>query len=241
MKVAIVTGASGGIGSQIAIKLCENGYAVVGCYRNNGDVCEALASEINGSGGLFQPYRADVSEDNDVQNLIDYTAKTFGRIDLLVNCAGIGEIAPFCECSRWKEIIDVNLCGTIRTCKAATEIMLRQHSGNIINISSVWGNVGAACEAVYSASKGGINSLTKALAKELGIMGIRVNAVSPGYIETEMNSSLTSEDVARIRDEIPLNRLGNTEDVARTVLFLAEENSSYITGQIITVDGGWTN
>lgn len=238
MKTAIVTGASGGIGSQIAQLLCENDYAVVGCYRNGANVCEAMADEINAR-GVFQPYCLNLRNEDETRDLARYTAETFGKIDLLVNCAGIGEIAPLTESSRWEEIVDINLNGTIRMCRAVLPYMLRRNRGNIINISSVWGDCGSACEAPYSASKGGINAFTKALAKEVGIMGVRVNAVAPGFIDTRMNSSLTDRDVGEIRDDVPLGRTGTPDDVAQAVLFLAENGASYITGQILTVDGGW--
>ena len=238
MKTAIVTGASGGIGSQIAQLLCENDYAVVGCYRNGAHVCEAMADEINAR-GVFQPYCLNLRSEDETRDLARYTAETFGKIDLLVNCAGIGEIAPLTESSRWEEIVDINLNGTIRMCRAVLPYMLRRNRGNIINISSVWGDCGSACEAPYSASKGGINAFTKALAKEVGIMGVRVNAVAPGFIDTRMNSSLTDRDVGEIRDDVPLGRTGTPDDVAQAVLFLAENGASYITGQILTVDGGW--
>ena len=238
MKTAIVTGASGGIGSQIAQLLCENDYAVVGCYRNGANVCEAMADEINAR-GVFQPYCLNLRSEDETRDLARYTAETFGKIDLLVNCAGIGEIAPLTESSRWEEIVDINLNGTIRMCRAVLPYMLRRNRGNIINISSVWGDCGSACEAPYSASKGGINAFTKALAKEVGIMGVRVNAVAPGFIDTRMNSSLTDRDVGEIRDDVPLGRTGMPDDVAQAVLFLAENGASYITGQILTVDGGW--
>lgn len=237
MKVAIVTGASGGIGSQIAQELCEKDYAVIGCYRNGADVCEAMAEDIN-KFGVFDPYCLNLRSENETAELVKYAVKTYGRIDLLVNCAGIGEIAPLTECNRWEEIIDINLNGTIRMCRAVLPHMFRQGGGNIINISSVWGECGSACEAPYSASKGGVNAFTKALAKETGIMGIRVNAVAPGFIDTEMNASLTDRDVDEIRDDIPVRRLGTPADVAKAVLFLTE--ADYVTGQIITVDGGWT-
>lgn len=238
MKTAIVTGASGGIGSQIAQLLCEKDYAVVGCYRNGANVCEAMADEINAR-GVFQPYCLNLRSEDETRDLARYTAETFGKIDLLVNCAGIGEIAPLTESSRWEEIVDINLNGTIRMCRAVLPYMLRRNRGSIINISSVWGDCGSACEAPYSASKGGINAFTKALAKEVGIMGVRVNAVAPGFIDTRMNSSLTDRDVGEIRDDVPLGRTGTPDDVAQAVLFLAENSASYITGQILTVDGGW--
>ena len=211
---------------------------MVGGYRNGANVCEGMADEIN-AGGVFQPYCLSLRSEDETRDLARYTAETFGKIDLLVNCAGIGEIAPLTESSRWEEIVDINLNGTIRMCRAVLPYMLRRNKGNIINISSVWGDCGSACEAPYSASKGGINAFTKALAKEVGIMGVRVNAVAPGFIDTRMNSSLTDRDVGEIRDDVPLGRTGTPDDVAQAVLFLAENGASYITGQILTVDGGW--
>lgn len=237
MKVAIVTGASGGIGSQIAQDLCEKDYAVIGCYRNGSEVAFAMAEDIN-KFGVFEPYCLNLRSESEAEQAVKFAVSTYGKVDLLVNCAGIGEIAPLTECNRWEEIIDINLNGTIRMCRAVLPHMLRLGSGNIVNISSVWGECGAACEAPYSASKGGINAFTKALAKEVGVMGIRVNAIAPGFIDTDMNASLLSRDVEDIRDDIPLRRIGTTKDVSNALQFILD--NSYLTGQIITVDGGWT-
>ncbi len=237
MKVAIVTGASGGIGSQIAQDLCEKGYAVIGCYRNGSEVAFAMAEDIN-KFGVFEPYCLNLRSESEAEQAVKFAVSTYGKVDLLVNCAGIGEIAPLTECNRWEEIIDINLNGTIRMCRAVLPHMLRLGSGNIVNISSVWGECGAACEAPYSASKGGINAFTKALAKEVGVMGIRVNAIAPGFIDTDMNASLLSRDVEDIRDDIPLRRIGTPKDVSNALQFILD--NSYLTGQIITVDGGWT-
>ena len=239
MKTAIVTGASGGIGLQTARLLCENDHAVIGCYRSNGEVCDALAEKLNIS-GVFQPYCLNVRSEDECAELAKYAVDTFGKIDLLVNCAGMSEIAPLAESLRWEEIIDVNLSGAVRMCRSVLPYMLRRGAGSIVNISSVWGECGSACEAAYSASKGGLNAFTKALAKEVGIMGVRVNAVAPGFIETPMNSALSASEVNEIKDDIPLGRTGTPADVAQAVLFLAGENAGYITGQILTVDGGWT-
>lgn len=237
MKVAIVTGASGGIGSQIAQDLCEKDYAVIGCYRNGSEVAFAMAEDIN-KFGVFEPYCLNLRSESEAEQAVKFAVSTYGKVDLLVNCAGIGEIAPLTECNRWEEIIDINLNGTIRMCRAVLPHMLRLGSGNIVNISSVWGECGATCEAPYSASKGGINAFTKALAKEVGVMGIRVNAIAPGFIDTDMNASLLSRDVEDIRDDIPLRRIGTPKDVSNALQFILD--NSYLTGQIITVDGGWT-
>ena len=237
MKVAIVTGASGGIGSQIAQELCEKDYAVIGCYRNGADVCEAMADDIN-KFGVFEPYCLNLRSENEAVRLAEYAVQTYGRIDLLVNCAGIGEIAPLTECNRWEEIINVNLNGTIRMCRAVLPYMLRMGSGNIVNISSVWGECGSACEAAYSASKGGVNAFTKALAKEVGIMGVRVNAVAPGFIATDMTDAMPEAARTATLAQIPAGHLGEPEDVAHAVAFLVSDESAYITGQVLAIDGG---
>jgi 3-oxoacyl-[acyl-carrier protein] reductase len=165
----------------------------------------------------------------------------FGEIDLLVNNGGIADINLFTEITddRLCEILNVNLTGAMRLSKSVLPHMIRRHKGNIINISSVWGEVGASCEVAYSAAKAGLIGFTKALAREVAPSAVRVNCVSCGMIDTKMNSELTAEDVAAIRDDIPLGRVGTPADVAAAVVFLAEESSSYICGQVIRVDGGW--
>ncbi|MDE6551054.1 MAG: SDR family oxidoreductase [Clostridia bacterium] len=239
MKTALITGASGGIGLAIAELLCEHGYAVIAGYNHNGSKLTNVALSHNGRGHIMQPLRIDVTDDSSVNDAMRYAIDTFGRLDVLINCAGISKIAPLGDLDDWQKIIDTNLCGTIRACKCATPLLIKTQ-GNIINISSVWGDSGASCETVYSATKGGVNAFTRSLARELGIMGVRVNAVAPGYIDTEMNASLPQAEVKRITDDIPLPRAGAPKEVAETVLFLASDKASYITGQIITVDGGWT-
>ena len=196
-----------------------------------------MADEINAR-GVFQPYCLNLRSEDETRDLARYTAETFGKIDLLVNCAGIGEIAPLTDSSRWEEIVDINLNGTIRMCRAVLPYMLRRNRGNIINISSVWGDCGSACEAPYSASKGGINAFTKALAKEVGIMGVRVNAVAPGAVDTDMMRVYSAEEIASVERDIPLGRLASPDEIAAAVLFLLD--NGYVTGQTLTVDGGFT-
>ena len=239
MKTALITGASGDIGAAIAQLFCSSGYATIAGYNRSADRLIKEADARNARGEIMQPLRIDVTDETSVREAIESTADTFGRLDALINCAGMSKIAPLCDMDDWQDIIDVNLCGTIRMCKSASPLLIKSQ-GCIINVSSVWGECGASCETVYSATKGGINAFTRPLARELGIMGVRVNAVAPGYIDTKMNSSIPYEEVKKLIDDIPLPRAGLPSEVADTALFLAGDKASYITGQIITVDGGWT-
>jgi 3-oxoacyl-[acyl-carrier protein] reductase len=191
-------------------------------------------------GGYGHIICADVSIYSSAETLIKKVENTFGKIDILVNNAGISKVGLFSEMYEkdWDEIINTNLKSTFNCCHVAVKNMIKRKSGCIINISSIWGNVGASCEVIYSASKGGINSFTKALSKELGPSGIRVNAIAPGVIDTSMNKWLTKEEKDNIINEIPLQSFGNGEDIGKLVVFLSSSESKYITGQIITVDGG---
>lgn len=225
MKVAIVTGASKGIGKRIAQMLSDKDFAVVGTYNSTF------------SEGCI---KCDLSNLEDIKNLIEYTKENFGKIDLIVNCGGVSlsgviQDIPDEDVSR---LVDINLKAPYFMAKYGADVMIKNGGGSIINISSVWGNVGASCEVIYSATKGGLNTMTKALAKELAPSNIRVNAVAPGVIKTDMLNCYTKEDLEALASETPLNRLGNCDDVAKAVLFLAEND--FITGQILTVDGGFT-
>lgn len=225
MKTAIVTGASRGIGKRIAHMLVENGYAVVGTY--NKTKTEGLV-------------KCDVSKPEEIKELVRYTVNTYGKIDLAVNCAGVslcGVIQDISE-EEVSYITDINLKAPYFLAKYAADYMIKNGSGSIINISSVWGEAGASCEVIYSATKGGVNTMTKALAKELAPSNIRVNAVAPGVIKTDMLNCFTEEDLKDLAEETPLKRLGSCEDVAKAVLFLAQND--FITGQILTVDGGFS-
>ena len=173
--------------------------------------------------------------------MVKETIDRFGSIDVLINNAGVASQGLFTDISEieWSEIMDVNLNGVYNVTQAVLPYMIRQKSGSIINISSMWGQVGASCEVAYSAAKAGVIGMTKALAKEVGPSGIRVNCIAPGLIETGMNSELTLEDVAAIVDETPIGRIGSTNDVASSALFLASDDSSFITGQVLGVNGGY--
>ncbi len=228
MRVALITGGSRGIGAEIAKELADNGWQAA--------VCSRTIAKIEG----VKSYKADISDPNQVRELFESVIKDFGQIDLLVNNAGVAHIGLMQDMSDEDihKLVSVDLLGSIYTCREAIKAMIPNHRGNIINISSMWGEVGASCEAVYSACKAGVIGLTKALAKEVGPSGIRVNCVSPGLIATEMNAFLDEETVREICEETPMGRIGTVSDIAKAVEFLASDDSSFITGQVISVNGG---
>ena len=242
MKNVLVTGATGGIGSAIAEAFAKNGYNVALHTFSRADEAKKKAEELSVSFGVRTfSVQADVSKENDVKKMFVTLEKDFGKIDVLVNNAGISLVSMLCDTTEedYDRVMDVNLKGAFLCTKEAIKNMVHNKWGRVINISSVWGNVGASCEVVYSASKAGLVGFTKALAMELAPSGITVNAVSPGLIDTAMNSHLSSDDVKELCDEIPAGRMGKPCEVAGAVLFLAGEDASYITAQNITVDGGW--
>lgn len=234
-KTAVVTGGAGGIGQAICRKLSDEGYYIIINYFNSKEKAVRLAEEIDGRAVKF-----DVSDICSVKNNLTDIVDSEKKIDLLVNNAGISEIELFTSISneKSKRILDINLGGTINCSRAVLPSMIRRKSGCIVNISSMWGQVGASCEVDYSASKAGIIGFTKALAKEVAPSGIRVNCVSPGFIMTEMNRRFTDEELDSIKEEIPLGFFGTPENVADAVAFLASEKAEYITGQILAVNGG---
>ncbi|MCM1270387.1 MAG: SDR family oxidoreductase [Ruminococcus flavefaciens] len=231
LKTALVTGGSRGIGEAVCRRLADEGYFVLINYLNSKEKAKQLAEEIHGTAIQF-----DVSDMDSVSNAV----LEFGKIDLLINNAGISEIDLFTHIPQEKasRIMNINLIGTMNCSRAVLPSMISRKSGCIINISSMWGQCGASCEVDYSASKAGIIGFTKALAKEVAPSGIRVNCVSPGFIMTEMNSRFSQEDLEEIRSEIPLGIFGKPEHIADSVAFLASEQSEYITGQVIAVNGG---
>lgn len=231
MKKALVTGGSGGIGSAVCRMLSENNYMVYINYYSSEKKAQQLADDIKGIAVKF-----DVSDRNDVNNAV----KSIGHIDLLVNNSGISEINTFDSVSpeNADRILNINLKGTLNCSRAVLPDMIRNKSGVIINISSMWGECGASCEVDYSASKAGVIGFTKALAKEVAPSGIRVNCISPGFILTDMNRNFSDEDLKLIKEDIPLGIFGIPENVADSVIFLASEKASFITGQILGVNGG---
>lgn len=231
MKTALVTGGSRGIGEAVCRRLANEGCFVLINYLNSKEKAEQLAKEIHGTAIQF-----DVSDMDSVSKAVSDA----GKINLLINNAGISEIDLFTHIPQEKanRIMSINLIGTMNCSRAVLPSMISRKSGCIINISSMWGQCGASCEVDYSASKAGIIGFTKALAKEVAPSGIRVNCVSPGFIMTEMNSRFSQEELEEIRSEIPLGIFGRPEHVADSVAFLASEQSEYITGQVIAVNGG---
>ena len=239
-SVAIVTGGSRGIGRAIALELARAGAKVVVNYAGHGEKAEETLSLIQEVGGEALAVQADVSQVEDVERLIQTTLKTYGKIDILVNNAGITRDTLLLRMNEtdWDAVLDTNLKGVFLCTKAVSKSMMKQRSGVIINISSVVGITGNAGQANYSAAKAGIIGFTKSIARELGSRGIRVNAVAPGYISTDMTESLGEEVREQVMTQIPLGRMGQPEDIARTVVFLASPAASYITGQTLAVDGG---
>jgi len=239
-KIAIVTGGAQGIGKSIVRKLASEGANCVIVdvdIQNAENTAKEVREEFNVETLVF---KVDVSNFQEVQNCVDETFKKFGRIDILVNNAGITKdnlILKMTE-EEWDKVLDINLKGCFNFIKAVSKYMLKQRSGRIINIASVVGLMGNPGQANYSASKGGLIALTKTVAKEFASRNILVNAVAPGYIKTRMTEALTEEQKKKLREYIPLNRLGEPEDVANAVWFLSIEESSYITGQVISVNGG---
>ena len=236
LKTAIVTGASRGIGAATALMLSRLGYSVAVNYRENKAAADGTVKRITDAGGDAFSIRADVSDPEGVKELF----RIAGAPDVLVNNAGISRIGLLQDMTDGEisRLIGTDLVGVILCSREAARLMVPKKSGCIINIASMWGEVGASCEAVYSAAKAGVIGFTKALAKELGPSGIRVNCVSPGVIKTDMNGELTRETLEELAGDTPLLRLGTPEDVAAAVGFLVREESSFITGQILPVNGG---
>lgn len=239
-KIAIVTGASRGIGSQVAKTLAGYGATVIVNYCGSKDKAEAVVSEIEAAGGKAATYQGDVSDFEVAKDMLTFVKKEYGAIDILVNNAGITKDNLILKMSEeeFDKVIEVNLKGAFNCMKHVARIMLKQKSGHIINMSSVSGVMGNAGQVNYCASKAGIIGMTKAMARELGSRGITVNAIAPGFIETEMTDILPEDVKDSLLDTIPLRRMGQTEDIAETVAFLASEKAAYITGQTISVDGG---
>jgi len=238
-KVALITGGAQGIGEAIARKLASEG-ASIAIIDVNLEKAKATADDIKKLGVETEAYKADVSNTSEVQKVVDEIFEKFKRIDILVNNAGITRDTLMMRMTEqdWDLVININLKGAFNFTKAVTKIMAKQRSGSIINISSVVGLFGNAGQANYSASKAGLIGLTKSTAKEFAIRNVRANAIAPGFIKTAMTDKLSKEVIDKYLENIPLKTLGTPEDVANAVLFLASDLSSYITGEVIRVDGG---
>ncbi len=239
-RVAIVTGAGRGIGRAIALTLAQSGAQVVVNYSRSAEAAEEVVAQIAANGGEAVAAQGDVADAAQVDALVNVAVERFGRVDILVNNAGITRDKLILRMSEadWDAVLDTNLKGAFLCCKAVAPRMVKQKSGVIINVGSVNGKVGAAGQANYSASKAGLIGLTKSLAKELGSRNIRVNAVSPGFIETDMTDALKDEQRQAVIKQVPLGRLGTGDDVAQVVAFLCSDAAAYIQGEVIAVDGG---
>lgn len=233
--VVLITGASRGIGRDIAIVLAKNGHKVIANYNKS----EQQAIELQNENENIEIYKADVSRREEVHKMVEGILKKYGRIDVLINNAGISENKLFTDVSDqdWTRMININLYSVFCVTQEVLPNMIHNKKGCIVNISSIWGMVGASCETIYSATKAGINGMTKALAKELGPSNVRVNAIAPGIIDTDMNKNLTQEDIKNIEEEIPLEKIGKGLDIARCVEWIIQDE--YTTGQIISINGGW--
>lgn len=242
MRSIIVTGGSRGIGSEISSTLAKAGYAVVINYNSSAENALALCEEIQKQGGTAIAIQGDISKTADVTKIFEQAYKSFGTPYALINNAGIAlqnSLIQDVSDEELEAVISTNLLGAIKCSREATRYMVSEHCGKIINISSIWGQVGASCEVVYSASKAGIIGLTKALAKELAPSGITVNCIAPGVINTDMLSCYTQEDIEALCEETPLGRIGSPKDIANAVEFLISDKASFITAQIIGVNGGF--
>ena len=236
-RTVLVTGGAKGIGKEISTEFAKSSYDVCINYNTSDEEALKLKKELTEKGYNVDIFKADVSNRNEVDKMVDFCINRFDSIDVLINNAGICEYKLFCDITQ--EDIHKMLNTFNVTQSVLNKYMLHNHRGNIINISSVWGMVGSSCEVNYSMSKSAIIGMSKALAKEMGPSNIRVNVIAPGIIKTEMISNLNEKEIENIKNEIPLSRIGNTSDIAKLALFLASDNSSYITGQVISPNGGW--
>ena len=241
MKTVLITGASRGIGAETARVFAQNGYAVAVNYCTSEAAATALVEEIVANGGDAFAVCADVSLQAEAEALVQTVLKRQGKIDVLIHNAGIASQQLFTDTTAddWHRMMNVHLNGAYYLCHAAVPPMVSRHNGTILTVSSMWGVTGASCEVAYSAAKAGLIGLSKALAKELGPSGIRVNCVAPGVIDTDMCSQLDAETRSTLQEETPLCRLGTAHDVAKALLFLASEDASFITGQVLGVNGGF--
>lgn len=235
-KTVVITGGSRGIGRATVEKFAQEGYNVAFCYEKN----EQAARNITERFPDVLAIRADVSKETDVSAFFDKVINKWEKIDCAVACAGVSQISLFTDITeqQFDRVCGVNFKGTFLTLRYAARQMIKQKQGSIVTLSSMWGEVGGSCESVYSATKAAVIGLTKALAKELGPSGIRVNCVSPGVIDTDMNGNLSQSDISALCDQTPLCRIGNPGEVADLIYYLCGTNSSFITGQVISAGGG---
>ncbi len=240
MKYALITGGSRGIGAAAARLFAQRGWGVAVGYDRSEAQAQALVQELSRLGVPALGVRADVADAGQAGQMVDNVLEKFCQLDILVCSAGISHVGLISQIDeyQWRRLFAVNVDGVHHCCRAVLPHMLERKSGSIVTVSSMWGQVGASCEAAYSATKGAVIAYTKALAKELGPSGIRVNCVAPGVIDTEMNAHLTREDLAALADETPLGRIGTPQEAAAAIAFLAGDESSFLTGQVLAPNGG---
>lgn len=241
MKTVWITGASGGIGNAAARLFAQEGYQVAAGYCRGRESAEALCEELRRQGYTAEAFGADLTDPEEVRRTLRAIEAAFGGVDVLVNNAGIAQQKLLTDMTddEWRRMFAVNTDSVFYTCRAVIPQMVRRHAGSIVNVSSVWGVRGASCEAAYSASKAAVIGLTKALAKELGPSGIRVNCVAPGVIDTPMNACFDAQTMASLAKETPLCRIGTSGEAAEAILFLASDRARFITGQTLCADGGF--
>lgn len=239
-KIALITGGSRGIGAACVRAFAEDGYSVVFLYNRSEEKAQSLVRTLRAEGRDVAAYRCDLSDPARVRATLSDILRIYHRIDALVNCAGIAHIGLFTDMAEeeWDHLFAVNVRSAFSVTKAVLPGMISEQKGSIVNVSSMWGEVGASCEVAYSATKAALIGMTKALAKEVGPSGVRVNCVTPGVIDTDMNAQLTDDDRAALCNETPLGRIGDAAEVAKTILFLCSEGASFITGQVVGVSGG---
>ena len=238
-KTIIVTGGSKGIGAQIVKQLAKGNYQVVLNYNHSKEKAKQIKQELQEQGKKIEIFKADVSKREEVKKLVNYAIEKYRNVDGLINNAGISQIKSFTDITDedWEGMIKNNLNSAFYCAQEVLPVMLHYKEGCIINISSIWGVTGGACEVHYSTVKAGLDGMTKALAKELGPSNIRVNSIAPGIIDTTMNKDISKEELEKLKEEIPLNKIGKTVDIAKCVKWLLEDE--YTTGQIISINGGW--
>lgn len=239
-KVIVVTGASRGIGREIAKTLSRENNKVIACYNNSEKEATILKEELEKENKKIDIIKGDISKREDCKKIVEYVINKYKKIDVLINNAGISTYNLFTDITdeEWNRTINTNLNSVFYMSQETVKYMIKQKEGSIINISSIWGIVGASCEVAYSVSKAGIDGMTKALAKELGPSNIRVNSIAPGLIDTEMNNDLTKEELDNIINETPLCKIGKPEDIAKCIKWLVEDE--FTTGQVISINGGWS-
>lgn len=239
-KIALITGGSRGIGAACVRAFAEDGYSVVFLYNRSEEKAQSLVQSLRAEGRDVAAYHCDLSDPARVRATLSDILRIYHRIDALVNGAGIAHIGLFTDMveEEWDHLFAVNVRSAFSVTKAVLPGMISEQKGSIVNVSSMWGEVGASCEVAYSATKAALIGLTKALAKEVGPSGVRVNCVTPGVIDTDMNAQLTDDDRAALCDETPLGRIGEADEVAQMILFLCSDRASFITGQIVGISGG---